>query len=87
MRVSHEIIYRSLDVQGRGGLRRDLVSSLRTGRALRKTRRTRNGADASPAWSASRSGRRKRWTAPRPATGISMLVSAADASVGRGGIW
>jgi IS30 family transposase len=40
MRVSHETIYRSLYVQGRGGLRRELVSSLRTGRTLRKTRRT-----------------------------------------------
>lgn len=40
MRVSHETIYRSLYVQGRGGLRRDLVKVLRTGRALRRTRRT-----------------------------------------------
>jgi IS30 family transposase len=34
MRVSHETIYRSLYVQGRGGLRRELVKCLRTGRAL-----------------------------------------------------
>jgi transposase, IS30 family len=40
MRVSHETIYRSLYVEGRGGLRRGLVKCLRTGRALRKTRRT-----------------------------------------------
>lgn len=40
MRVSHETIYRNLYVQGRGGLRRELVSSLHTGRTLRKTRRT-----------------------------------------------
>ena len=40
MRVSHETIYRSLYVQGRGGLRRELVKCLRTGCALRKTRRT-----------------------------------------------
>jgi transposase, IS30 family len=40
MRVSHETIYRSLYVQGRGGLRRELVNCLRTGRALRKTRRS-----------------------------------------------
>jgi IS30 family transposase len=39
MRVSHETIYRSLYVQGRGGLRRELVKCLRTGRALRKPRR------------------------------------------------
>ncbi len=40
MRVSHATIYRNLYVQGRGGLRRELVKCLRTGRALRKTRRT-----------------------------------------------
>lgn len=40
MRVSHEAIYQSLYVQGRGGLRRELAKCLRTGRALRKTRRT-----------------------------------------------
>jgi transposase, IS30 family len=40
MRISHETIYRSLYVQGRGGLRRELATCLRTGRALRKTRRT-----------------------------------------------
>jgi transposase, IS30 family len=40
MRVSHETIYRSLYLQGRGGLRRELVKALRTGRALRRPRRT-----------------------------------------------
>jgi len=40
MRVSHETIYQSIYVQGRGALRRELASSLRTGRALRKPRRT-----------------------------------------------
>jgi IS30 family transposase len=39
MRVSHETIYQSLYVQGRGALRRELASCLRTGRALRKPRR------------------------------------------------
>jgi IS30 family transposase len=39
MRVSHESIYRSLYVQGRGELRRELTRCLRTGRALRKPRR------------------------------------------------
>ena len=39
MWVSHETIYQSLYVQGRGGLRRDLHKRLRTGRALRKPRR------------------------------------------------
>jgi len=40
MRVSHEAIYQALFVQGRGALRRDLHQRLRTGRALRKTRRS-----------------------------------------------
>jgi IS30 family transposase len=35
MWVSHETIYQSLYVQGRGGLRRELHKQLRTGRALR----------------------------------------------------
>jgi IS30 family transposase len=39
MRISHESIYRSLYVQGRGELRRELTKCLRTGRALRKPRR------------------------------------------------
>lgn len=40
MWVSHETIYQSLYVQGRGGLKRELVKHLRTGRSLRKPRRT-----------------------------------------------
>ena len=40
MRVSHETVYQALYVQGRGALRRELVRHLRTGRALRKPRRT-----------------------------------------------
>jgi transposase, IS30 family len=39
MWVSHETIYQSLYVQGRGALRRDLHKCLRTGRAIRKPRR------------------------------------------------
>jgi IS30 family transposase len=39
MWVSHETIYQSLYVQGRGALRRELAVCLRTGRALRKPRR------------------------------------------------
>ena len=39
MRVSHEAIYQSIYVQGRGALRRELAACLRTGRALRKPRR------------------------------------------------
>ena len=39
MRVSHETIYQSLYVQGRGGLSRELTKHLRTGRSLRKPHR------------------------------------------------
>ena len=38
MRISHETIYQSLYVQGRGALKRELTACLRTGRALREPR-------------------------------------------------
>ena len=38
MRVSHETIYQSLFVQGRGGLRKELAVCLRTGRTRRRPR-------------------------------------------------
>lgn len=45
MRISHEAIYQSLFIQGRGALKRELVTCLRTGRALRQPRaRSRNKA-------------------------------------------
>jgi IS30 family transposase len=43
MRVSHETIYRSLFVQGRGALRRELTRCLRTGRTQRRPRGRANG--------------------------------------------
>ena len=45
MRVSHETIYLSLFVQGKGALRRELTDCLRTGRAYRrpKTKRAPSG--------------------------------------------
>jgi transposase, IS30 family len=43
MRISHEAIYQSLYVQGRGALRRELTVCLRTGRALRKPQRRADG--------------------------------------------
>lgn len=38
MRISHEAIYQALYVEGRGALKRELVSCLRSGRALRVPR-------------------------------------------------
>ena len=38
MRISHEAIYQSLYIQGRGALRRELSACLRSGRALRVPR-------------------------------------------------
>jgi transposase, IS30 family len=38
MRISHETIYRSLYVQSRGELRRELTAQLRSGRSTRRTR-------------------------------------------------
>ena len=43
LRISHETIYQSLFIEGRGALKRELVACLRTGRALREPRaRSRN---------------------------------------------
>lgn len=47
MRISHEAIYQTLYIQGRGALKRELVGCTRTGRALRvpraRARRRANG--------------------------------------------
>ncbi len=39
MRVSHETIYQSIFIQARGGVKRELIKYLRTGRTLRHPRR------------------------------------------------
>lgn len=41
MRISHEAIYQALFIEGRGALKRELVTCLRTGRALRAPERGR----------------------------------------------
>jgi IS30 family transposase len=56
MRISHEAIYQSLCIQGRGALKRELVWCLRTGRALRAPRER---------------SRRKTWAHVTPETLIS----------------
>ena len=48
MRVSHETIYQSLFVQGRGELRRELARCLRSGRSCRKTRGSVDGRGRIP---------------------------------------
>lgn len=45
MQVSHETIYKALYVQGRGELRRELTTCLRTGRALRRPRNRARGGN------------------------------------------
>ncbi|MGZ3480129.1 MAG: IS30 family transposase [Myxococcaceae bacterium] len=45
MRVSHETIYRSLFIQGRGALKKELVRYLRTGRPHRSPRTRKRPAD------------------------------------------
>jgi IS30 family transposase len=46
MQISHEAIYQSLFVQGRGALRRELTACLRTGRALRVPQARSRGGQA-----------------------------------------
>jgi len=63
MRISHEAIYQSLYVQGRGALKRELVWCLRTGRALRAPRER---------------SRRKTWAHVTPGTLISERPAEAE---------
>ncbi|WP_298891752.1 IS30 family transposase, partial [uncultured Serinicoccus sp.] len=63
MRISHEAIYQSLYIQGRGALKRELVWCLRTGRALRAPRER---------------SRRKTWAHVTPKTLISERPAEAE---------
>ena len=73
MRISHEAIYQSLYVQGRGALRRELTACLRTGRALRVPRARTHGRGKKfvpPEIMISRAARRgRRPRRPRPLGG------------------
>lgn len=67
MRISHEAIYQSLYIEGRGALKRELVWFLRTGRALRAPRER---------------SRRKTWAHVTPESLISERpAEAADRAV------
>nr|WP_257430062.1 IS30 family transposase [Nocardioides carbamazepini] len=63
MRISHEAIYQSLYIEGRGALKRELVWCLRTGRALRAPRERSH---------------RKTWAHVTPETLISERPAEAD---------
>ncbi|NNM46965.1 IS30 family transposase [Knoellia sp. DB2414S] len=63
MRISHEAIYQSLYIEGRGALKRELVWCLRTGRALRAPRER---------------SRRKTWAHVTPQTLISERPAEVD---------
>ena len=63
MRISHEAIYQSLFIQGRGALKRELVWCLRTGRVLRAPRER---------------SRRRAWAHVTPETLISQRPAEAD---------
>ena len=47
MRVSHETIYRSLFIQARGVLKKELIQHLRTKRRIRRSRQSRDGGHRS----------------------------------------
>jgi transposase, IS30 family len=51
MRVSHETIYQSLFVQGRGELRRELARCLRSGRPAARSEASSIGGAGSRTWS------------------------------------
>ena len=74
MRVSHDTIYAALYFQGRGGLKKELISALRSGR-LRRRPRTR----VETARSANVLGQIEPISArpPRPQTGRSPVIGRA----------
>ncbi len=77
MRVSHETIYTSLYLQGKGGLKRELIAALRSGRLRRRPRR--RGENAKRANVLGRSARSVP-VRPRPPTGPSPATGRATAA-------
>ena len=71
MRVSHETIYKSLFVQARGALRKELAGYLRRGRTQRRSRRRteHSGQGRLREMCTSATGPRRRPTGPCPGTG------------------
>lgn len=71
-RVSHETIYTSLYCQGRGGLRKELISALRSGRPIAGPERGASKPNAATCWATScrsANGPPRRPTGPCRATG------------------
>lgn len=76
MRISHEAIYRSLFIQSRGVLKKELMEHLRTRRQMRhaKGAKTGRGMARSSTWCRSASAR------PKPRTGPSRVIGRAICS-------
>jgi len=87
--VSHESIYRSLFVQTRGGLRKELTAHLRTKRATRRPAGHVNpmGAVFARTFSTSPNVLPKLPTAVPGHWESPCFCQAAGASAGRGGSW
>ena len=79
MQVSHETIYRTLFVQSRGALRKELTAHLRTGRVIRRPKGVRlpDGRGGRPNIAAtSPNGRPRPRTGRCPGTGKATWSSA-----------
>ena len=79
MRVSHETIYRSLFIQARGVLKKELIGHLRSKRRIRRSRHSRDRghhAVRSSMPSPSGKGPQRSRTAPSPAIGRAICWAA-----------
>ena len=82
MRISHETIYRSLFVQSRGELRRQLSANLRSGRGTRRAQAARTIAADRSRWSRSPSARPRSRTARVPGHWEGDLLIGAGGQLG-----